>query len=383
MKILHCADLHLGRNLYGFSLLEDQEILLKQIETYLKERQVDLYIIAGDIFDRSIPPAEAVEIFSHHLSRIALNSNMSICIIAGNHDSPERLTFGAEILQAKNIFITGKIKKQMHPILLHDTDGPVSLYAIPFFALGYFRFLFPEIEDNQALGPLTYNHAFDFLFNSMQVHKDKNRKILIAHTAVLGSERTDSERPLLLGGIEAANPEIFKNFQLTALGHLHKQQSPAPAVFFSGSLMKYSISEISVAKSVSYYELDGIGALTSEILPLVSPSDLLHLHGYLNEFLSGEHAATKDDYLRNSYIYITLQDHDFTYEPMERLRKIFPKIVHLDRQVQLLKSNNGNRHDIKKLNDLDLLKSFFHYTTATELTSDEIQILEKMIGAQS
>ncbi|MEO0444602.1 MAG: exonuclease SbcCD subunit D [Verrucomicrobiota bacterium] len=364
MRILHTADWHLGKSLHGHSLLEDQARFLDLFVDMVKSEKPDVLLLAGDVYDRSVPPSSAVELFSDTLERLASLSStpLPLLIIAGNHDCGERLSFASDILRRQALHIAGAYHPGSRPVLLEDQDGPVAFHLLPYLFPAELRAHHPEDDssDHQALTQTALQHL---------PSKETSREVLVAHAFVDGGEESDSERPLSIGGSGAVPAVLFERFQYTALGHLHAPQSLSSRIRYPGSPLKYSFSEHEHEKSVSIVELDAAGECRLETLPLRPRTDLRVLEGSLKDLLQqGQAAPDRDDYLL-----IRLTDTEALLDPFGKLKEVFPHLLHLERPglQRNLHENDLHREDLRK-DDVTLFQSFFHQVTGEPMNPQQV-----------
>lgn len=319
MRLLHTADWHLGRTLNGQSFLEDQGHLLRgQFLAILRDTRPDVLLIAGDVFDRAVPPIEAVELLDEILRKTILEQGVPVVLIPGNHDATERLSFGATLLRGAGLHIADSALGR--PIPLRDEHGEVwilpSGYASPLL-LGRL-FAGEAIADHDAGLGLVCRHL-------VQQCPARARMVMVAHAFVAGGEESESERLLAVGGARAVSAARFESFHYVALGHLHRPQNLAAGrLRYSGSPLAYSFSEAGQAKSVTLVELDGAGAVRTEAIPLTPRRRLRRLAGEIATLLREAPPADRQDFLQ-----VTLTDRDRVWDAMARLREVYPNVLEL------------------------------------------------------
>ena len=268
MRFLHTADWHLGRSFHNVSLIEDQAHVLRQLVDLAKDAEVDAVIVAGDVYDRAVPPPDAVSLLSDVLGELALGLGIPVIMIAGNHDSAERLNFGAQLLARSRCHIFGRLGAQPDHVVLEDAHGPVHVLGLPYAE--------PSVVRERTGADLhTHDAAMAHLAAAAAANvPEAERSILVAHCFVAGGSESESERPLSVGGAGNVSAAAFEPFAYTALGHLHRPQAAGPNARYSGSLLKYSFSEVDHEKSVSLVELDAAGAATVEEVSLTPRRDM-------------------------------------------------------------------------------------------------------------
>lgn len=369
MRIIHTSDWHLGRIFHGIHLTNDQAYILDQFVELVKDSNPDVILVSGDIFDRSVPPTEAVNLLDDVVSRIILNHGIPIIIIAGNHDSADRLGFGSRLLQKKGLNIFGKFRKSFDQVVLYDQHGPVNFYSLPYVEPATIR----DMLEDETIH--THDETMLKLIEYIKGKMDKkSRNILLAHTFVAGGEESESERPLSVGGSGIVNAAYFKDFDYVALGHLHKAQKVGTdKIRYSGSLMKYSFSEANHKKTVSIIDIDGEENIAIENIELKPKRDLRKIEGFLEDILQGPQTGeNKDDYLM-----ITLKDEGAILDPIGKIRKVYHNVLHIERP-QLQTNNNliNPDRDFKKMHEIDLFSSFFKQVTDRDISPEQKKVFE-------
>ncbi len=326
MRIIHTSDWHLGRAFFGLSLIPDQHHLLEQLFALLVDRRPDVLIIAGDVYDRAIPPTDAVRLLDELLTRIAQELRIPVLLIAGNHDGPDRLAFGARLLEARRIFVRGALTRLDEPVILEDAHGPVAFYLLPY--------LEPELVRAQVGDASLRGHEAVTALVLERVRQDAAsrgiaRTVVIAHAFVTGGRSSESERPLAVGGAGTVDAGLFSSFTYTALGHLHRPQNlhPEGRVHYSGSLMKYSFDEADHKKQVSSIEIDARGVVRIEPIALCPLRDVARIEGTFQDMLEAHRFSEAS----GSYVEATLTDAGYIPDPMTRLRVRFPNLLNVRR----------------------------------------------------
>ncbi len=374
MRILHTSDWHLGRIFHGVHLTDDQACVLDDFVRLAGEAKPDVVLIAGDIYDRSIPPAEAVKLLDETLSRILLDHEIPVILIAGNHDSPERLGFGASLMARQGLQLVGQLTGDMAPVVIRDQHGPVYFCPFPYAE--------PSIIKERLSAPdaTDHNSAMLALARHLAARVPGGaRTVALAHAFVAGGECSESERPLSVGGTGAVDAACFQPFHYTALGHLHRAQSAGSAhIYYAGSLMKYSFSEAAHQKSVTLVEMDGAGQVALETVPLAPRRDVRCLEGYLHDILAGpQNGECRDD-----YIMVTLKDTGAILDAIGKLREVYPNILHIERPCLtgcgVLRGPGG---DHRTLSEADLFFSFFEQVTGSPLTDEQALAFSETIDS--
>ena len=320
MKFLHLADLHLGKRVNGFSMLEDQAHILRQILAILDDEQPDGVLIAGDVYDKSVPSVEAVELLDGFLTELRARG-VPVLLISGNHDSPERLAFGGRVMDSCGIHISPVYDGALAPVTLQDAFGPVHVWLLPFVKPAHVRRWFPDADIE------SYTDAVAEAVAHMDIDTAA-RNVLVTHQFVTGGTRSGSEE-LSVGGTDNVDSGVFAPFDYVALGHLHgAQQIDRPTIRYAGSPLKYSFSEASQRKSATIVTLDKKGAVDVRTVPLTPLRDLREVRGSYDELTARsfyEHTTYRSDYL-----HLILTDEQDVFDAMSRLRTIYPYLMTLD-----------------------------------------------------
>lgn len=327
MKFFHLADLHIGKKVNGYSMIDDQRVLLDQIVAHLAAEKPDALILAGDIYDRRNPPVEAVALFDDFVSRVVLEQQVPILAIGGNHDGGERLGFANAIQAKAGLHLVGSFTWPLPKVRLYDAEGPVDVTLMAYADLAVLHALVPETAE------LDFPQAMDWVLR----HTDLDpaaRQVLVAHGVVTGDaplETCDSERELSIGGTEYWQSASLAGFDYVALGHLHQaQRAGSERIRYAGSLMQYSFSEENQQKVMLSVTLDKDGALDVQPLPLVGPRRLVTVKGLLDELLSVPERVRVH---QNDYLRVVLEDTGSLLEPMQRLKQCYPNIMLMERQA--------------------------------------------------
>ena len=375
MKFFHTADWHLGKLVHGVYMTEDQRHVLNQFIAAIEEERPDAVIIAGDLYDRAVPPTEAVELLDEVLRRILLDLKTPVIAIAGNHDSPGRLDFATKLMQANGLFLTGHLNSSFEPVILNDEYGEVHFHRIPYAEPGVVR----HILQNDAIH--SHQEAMNGILERIQANLNpKARHVLVGHAFVTpkGEARentSDSERPLSIGGAEHVSADLYDAFHYTALGHLHQAHNVGlPNIQYSGSPLKYSISEENHNKGYLCVELNGEGQVTVEKRPLTPLRDMRTIEGTIDEVIT--HPVNED------YVFVRLLDERPVLAPMEKIRSVYPNAMHVERPINLIneKRIDSPTEDRKKMGDQALFKAFYNEVTGREVDPEAealfIEILE-------
>ncbi|MBA2173941.1 exonuclease SbcCD subunit D [Halobacillus locisalis] len=374
MKLLHTADWHLGKIVHNVHMTEDQRSMLEQFVNIVEEEQPDAIIIAGDLYDRSIPPKQAVELLNDTLTTLINDFNIPVLAISGNHDSPDRLQFGAELFKRQGLFLDSKLKKDREPVTLHDSYGPVHFHLIPYVEPAEVAYVFedPSIKSHQEA-------AVKLIEDIQERFSMDERHIWIGHAFLAGGMESESEERLsMIGGSPYIDAHLFKDFTYVALGHLHQpQRVTKETIRYSGSLLKYSFSEANHKKSVTAIEMEESGVSSIEKVALQPERDFEIVEGYFEDLLQGE--ATNQP---TNYLHVRLLDDGQLIDPMGKLRKVYPNILYLERkrihsstrldQLEKVKQRQKRSHE-------ELFASFYEDIKGTEISEYRNQIVKEAI----
>lgn len=351
MKLIHLSDLHLGKRVNGFSMQEDQSYILSQILRIVDAEQPDGVLIAGDVYDKSVPSAEAVTLLNDFLVQLS-QRGVPTYVISGNHDSPERVAFGGRLMAQSGIHLSPVYDGQAACFRLSDRWGPVNLYLLPFLKPSHVRPFFPD----QKI--VTYNDAMSAAIGAMGVNR-KERNVLVTHQFVTGATRCDSEE-LSVGGTDQVDASLFDAFDYVALGHLHgPQQVGRPTIRYCGTPLKYSFSEAGQQKSVTVVELLEKGSVNIRTIPLTPLRDMQELKGSYQELVfRGFYQGTT---YPESYLHITLTDPEAIPDAMSKLRVIYPYLMRLDYQRPQYAAGSlpDEAESSQKKSPLELLEDFY------------------------
>lgn len=386
MRFIHTADWHLGRIFHGVRLTDDQQHVLEQLVRLVGEAEVDALIVAGDVYDRAVPPPDAVALLDDVLSRVVLEKKVRAVVIAGNHDGPDRLAFGSRILAERGLHVVGVPEAAPSPLRFGDPWGTVDVFSAPFADPATVRACLgrDDLHDHDAaMGA--------WLENVRSLATPGARTVLVGHAFVQGAAESESERPLSVGGAGTVAATRFAGFSYVALGHLHRpQEIVAPglapsSVAYSGSLLKYSFSEVDHLKSVSVVDIDDRGRVGVERVALSPRRDLRCIEGTLDEVIGGAaRDPARDDYLR-----ITLTDRGALLDPMGKLRAVYPNVLEIERPALFdpLAASDGTSAraasaDHRRLGEVELFESFFREVTGEPLDEAERSVLAEIVDLE-
>lgn len=379
MKFFHLSDLHIGKQLHRYNLKEDQQVILKEVITYAKELRPDAIVIAGDIYDKSVPSAEAVNVFDEFLTDLSeITPEIPILIISGNHDSPDRLKYASEILKRHHIYLAGNVperpEEHIEKVTMHDAYGEVDFYLLPFMKPAYVKNIFVDGT------PETYSDAVKEIIKREKIDYKDKRNVLVSHQFYVGEkaespETCDSE-VFSVGGIDNVDIGSVKEFDYVALGHLHGAQCIGkPEIRYCGTLLKYSVSESTQNKSLTVVTLKAKGEKPEiENYPLHPLRDVRKKKGTLDEIIKEAQETEKDD-----YISITLTDEIDPYKPKEQLERIFSHIL------EIRVDNQRTRTKLKEMDEELVMKDpftsfaeFYKEMQGREMNGEEETIMKEI-----
>ena len=375
MKFIHTSDWHIGRQFHNVSLLEDQRHVLAQIVDYIQSEHVDALVIAGDIYDRSVPPATAVELLDEVLNKVCHELSVPVIIISGNHDSAERLRFGARQLKQAGLHIMSDINKVTEAVTVEDSTGSrVNFYGIPYHD--------PELVRHHYDTPVrNHDEAHSFLVDTIKqsIPSPDTINVLLSHCFVDGAEESESERPLSIGGADRVSYMPMTDFNYVALGHLHSPQYRGePTIRYSGSILKYSFSEQHQKKGITLVELDAHGKADITPLPLSPLRDMRVIEGTLADIID----TGKTDPSSNDYIMVRLTDTHAILDAMGKLRSAYPNVLHLEKPgiMAVGEKKAMNREKLMR-GEMDMFQDFFDQVSGNSLSAEQNSALEAVIDS--
>ncbi len=376
MKLLHIADLHIGKRVNEFSMAEDQEYILEQILKIIEAEKPDGVLIAGDVYDKSQPSAEAVELLDDFLTKL-IGLGEQVFMISGNHDSPERLSFGSRIMQKNGLNIAGVFDGVLQKIPLTDEHGIVNIYMLPFLKPAMVKPYFEKPIES-------YDEAVRAVISSAQInHQERN--VLLAHQFVVSGsqqpERSESET-LSVGGLDNVDASAFDAFDYVALGHLHRSQKIGrDTIRYAGSPLKYSFSEVHHQKSAALIELGIKGEVSFRLFPLIPLHDMREIKGPIAELIriGKEEQGSAED-----YIHATLTDEEELYDAIGQLRQAYRNLMVLDfensRTRQVIQSQGAASLDIAEKCPIHLFSDFYKMQNNNELSAEQFKVLERFFA---
>lgn len=378
MKLMHLSDLHLGKRLNEFSLLEDQCFILQQLVELVRSEQPDCVLLAGDIYDKPVPPAEAVTLFDDFLNKLAQLT--TVCVTSGNHDSAERLAFGAQLMREGGVHFCGLYTGEPQCVTLQDAYGSVHIYLLPFLKPAHVRHCLPPTEAEQVT---TYHEALRCAVERLHINAAE-RNVLVAHQFVTGAQTAGSEA-VNVGGVDNIGAEVFAVFDYTALGHIHRAQNVgSERVRYSGTPLKYSFAEWQQEKSVTLVELGEKGSVSVTALPLAPLRDLRKLRGSYEELMSrdfyDELSKDSDGLLRDFY-HLTLTDEEDVPDAVQKLRSVYKNLLQLEYDNKRTRMDNaieGAERVVEK-SPLELMEEFYQLQNNQALSEKQRAYLQGLL----
>ena len=370
MRLMHLSDLHIGKRLNEFSLLDDQSYILDEILRIAEEQKPDAVAIAGDIYDKSTPSAEAVALFDSFISRLA-RLVTPVFVISGNHDSAERIAFGSSLMQTAGVYLSPVYNGESSPIKVDDEFGSVNVYMLPFIRPSDVRRCFPD-DDTES-----FDSAFKTAVSHLNVN-EKERNVIIAHQFITGAAAGGSES-VSVGGLDNISAEVFAQFDYAALGHIHHRQNiMSEKVRYSGTPLKYSFSEVGDEKTVTIADIGKKGKLSIEEVPLCPMRDLREIKG---TYLEITDRNFYDKFNREDYIYATLTDENDIPEAIGRLRAVYPNIMKLDYDNTRTRENRvvGDLADEIQRSPAELFAEFYRTCNNSDLSEEQKDYLDGVI----
>lgn len=334
MKFFHLSDLHLGKRVNGFSMIEDQKFILNQILTAVREYNPEGILIAGDIYDKPVPSTEAVQLLDCFLKQLA-DFGTEVFLISGNHDSAERIAFGAALMEKSGIYVSPVYYGNILSIQKKDEYGEVNVYLFPFIKPAHVRKRAVGLEIN------SYEEAFRFVLQSLSIDSSK-RNIALVHQFITGANQSDSEESFL-GGLEQIQAELFQDFDYVALGHIHRSQNMGKNIRYCGSPLKYSFSEANDEKSITLLTLTEKGNVHIEQIPLHPRCDMREIRGAYKKLTTREAYEGTEV---SDYLHVTLTDEEDIPDALGKLRTIYPNIMKLDYDNRRTKEYAGEEKTV-------------------------------------
>lgn len=371
MKFFHLSDLHLGRRMYEFSLIDDQKFILEELLCLAAEEHPDAVVIAGDIYDRAVPSAEAVELFDRFLCALA-KRRIPVLAISGNHDSPERIAFGAGLMAPSGVYLSPVYNGRVEPVTLSDAYGEVRFYLLPFIKPANVRRFYPDAVIE------SYTDALRCAVEHMDI-APSTRNVLVTHQFVTGGVRSESE-DITVGGTDNVDAAVFDGFDYVALGHLHGAQSIGRETLrYSGTPLKYSFSEKDQEKSITVVELGEKGSVSISTLPLRPQRDMREVRGTYDELtLRGNYAGTNTD----DYIHAVLTDENDIPNAFSRLQSIYPQLMKLDYDNRRTRASVVIAAEERRrtMTDTELFAEFFEIQNGQKMTDKQSEYVKDVFA---
>lgn len=370
MKFIHLSDLHLGKRINDFSMLEDQEYVLSKIVNIVDKEAPDGVIIAGDVYDKSIPSADAVQLFDRFLVQLS-KRNLKVFVISGNHDSPERVAFGSTLMQRSGVYMSPVYDGTIAPIGLSDEYGIVNIFMLPFIKPSHVKRYYPDDDIS------TYSDAMRVAIQNSKLDLSA-RNILITHQFVTGASRCDSE-DITVGGTDNVDKSVFSAFDYVALGHIHSPQNAGvETIRYCGTPLKYSFSEASQSKSVTVVELREKEHIIVRTVPLVAKRDMVEIKGNYMDITSRNYYLNMDI---AAYMHITLTDEEDIPDAIGKLRSVYPNIMKLDYDNKRTRSNQEiiGTNDAEHKTPIELFSEFYESQNNQPLSVEQQTLIAGMI----
>lgn len=370
MKFIHLSDLHIGKRVNEFSMIEDQKYIFIKILNIIDQEKPDAILICGDIYDKSVPSAEAVTLFDDFLVSLA-KKNLKVFCISGNHDSPERIAFASKIMETAQIYMSPVYSKNILPINLSDDFGSINIYMLPFIKPAHVRVHFPDEKID------SYEDAVDVAIKSMNINIDE-RNILLTHQFVTGAQRSESEE-ISVGGTDNVSATVFANFDYVALGHIHKPQNIKENIRYCGTPLKYSFSEANHNKSVTVVEiLEKNTPPKISTIDLIPQKDMIEIKGTYMDIMDKSYYTSLN---LDDYYHITLTDEEDIPDAISKLRVIYKNIMKLDydnkrTQRGIIITSNS---DIENKSPLSIISDFYQLQNNQEINEEQEKYLLNII----
>lgn len=374
MRFVHTADLHIGKFVNEFSMLKDQEYILDQIITILEEEKADALIIAGDVYDRSIPPAEAVALLDRFLSEL-IQKDIKVFMISGNHDSPERIGFAKDIVEEKGLYIAGTYDGNARVVNLKDDYGTIKIHLLPFIKPAVVKYYLQEEKIND------YQNSVQALIQQAGLKKEE-RNILMTHYFITSGgiqpELSDSESTISVGGVDNVDASVFEGYDYVALGHIHRSQTiGGNHIRYAGSPIKYSFSEVHHKKSVTIIDMKEKGQLDIRVRDLKPLHDMRKIKGNLKELMDEKIQKEADV---NDYIQATLTDAKELIDPIGTLRTVYPNTMQVIIEKNIRNEENVVAFErIKNRSTIEIYKEFYEAVVGQDFDQERYALMKEII----
>jgi len=371
MKFMHLSDLHIGKRVNEYSMLEDQEYILRKIINITDDKKPDCVIIAGDVYDKAVPSAEAVQLFDDFLVMLS-KRNVKVFVISGNHDSPERIAFGGRLMTESGIYMSPVYDGKVNPVTLEDKYGIINVYMLPFVKPAHVR---KYHEDEEIT---SYTDAMRAVISGMNLDKSQ-RNILITHQFVTGADRTESEE-ISVGGTDNVDVTVFSDFDYTALGHIHRPQNcKSERVRYCGTPLKYSFSEAGDKKSVTVVDIKEKGNLMLSTVDLIPMRDMQEIKGKYEDIMLRD--FYKDTTYCEDYMHITLTDEEDIPDAVGKLRTVYHNLMRLDYDnLRTRSSGSVEGADVSEnKSPFEYFSQFYELQNNQPMTDKQSLFIEKLI----
>lgn len=371
MKFIHLSDLHIGKRVNEFSMYEDQEYILAEIIKIIDSEKPDAVLIAGDVYDKSIPPSDAVKMFDSFLYMLS-KRNLQVFVISGNHDSPERLSFGSRLIEKSGVHLSPVYNGHVEPIKMEDEYGEVNIYMLPFVKPANVRRFFDDREI------VSYTDAVNAAISEMSVNSN-SRNVLITHQFVTGANRTESEE-ISVGGTDNVDVSVFDDFDYVALGHIHRPQNClSERVRYCGTPLKYSFSEANDKKSVTVVELKEKGSLEVYTADLVPKHEMREIKGKYEEITAK--SFYENTTYQTDYMHITLTDEEDIPDGVGKLRSIYRNLMKLDYDNKRTRSNAHitGAENVEEKSPLELFSDFYELQNNQPMSDEQREYISSLI----
>lgn len=371
MRFLHLADLHIGKRVNGFSMIEDQKFVFEQVYNVIENEKIDGIIMAGDIYDKPVPSAEAVKLFDEMLTRL-VSINLPIFVISGNHDSAERIGFGSDILSAAKVYMSRVYNGNLQKIELEDDYGKINVYLLPFIKPATVKNIYKEAEIKD------YDDALECVLSQEKIDETK-RNVIVSHQFVTGAMRSESEE-VSVGGLDNVSVENYEAFDYVALGHIHRaQQMGRESARYAGTLLKYSFSEEKHNKSMTIVDLKEKGNIEIKEIPVKPLHDLKTIKGKFSKITSEEFykELKKEDYYR-----AVLTDEDDILNAIGKLKSIYPNLMSMEYDNTRTRSYSvvDNVETVEAKSPLDYFEEFFEKQNGRKMSEKQRNYLLEILG---
>ena len=371
MRFLHLADLHIGKRVNGFSMIEDQKFVFEQVYNVIENEKIDGIIMAGDIYDKPVPSAEAVKLFDEMLTRL-VSINLPIFVISGNHDSAERIGFGSDILSVAKVYMSRVYNGNLKKIELEDDYGKINVYLLPFIKPATVKNIYKEAEIKD------YDDALEYVLSQEKIDETK-RNVIVSHQFVTGAMRSESEE-VSVGGLDNVSVENYKAFDYVALGHIHRaQQMGRESARYAGTLLKYSFSEEKHNKSMTIVDLKEKGNIEIKEIPVKPLHDLKTIKGKFSKITSEEFykELKKEDYYR-----AVLTDEDDILNAIGKLKSIYPNLMSMEYDNTRTRSYSvvDNVETVEAKSPLDYFEEFFEKQNGRKMSEKQRNYLLEILG---